>query len=155
MPAPPPVVLWVDPGGYTGFASMQYGQFAGREYAWGEACDYLTGFCHTYRMAAHIGYEVFTILPGTHKLSPQPEAYELPGVIKYLCRTYGCTLLRPAKPDERKTTKPAELRALGWWLPGQDDEQSAAMHLLAWYRRENCVPFDVAGKLSRSLAVDG
>jgi hypothetical protein len=56
-------------------------------------------------------------------------------------------LLDPANPADRLAAKPADLKTLGWWTPGLDDAQSASQHLLAWLKREKCVPPDLARKL--------
>ena len=142
MPAPPPVTLWIDPGGMTGFACWESGtdRFWADEYPWTEACDRLAGLAGYWRSMLYVGWEKFTILPGTHKLSPQPEAYEFPGVIRYLAHVNQCGVLQPAKPGERNIATPAMLRKAGWWVPGKNDAQSAAQHLYAWMLRENCVP---------------
>lgn len=146
MPAPPPVTLWLDPGGMTGFACWESGNdhFWADEFAWDDACDKLATLASYYRSLLYIGYEKFTILPSTHKLSPQPEAYEFPGVVRYLARTWACGLLPPARPAERNVATSAMLRKIGWWLPGKNDAQSASQHLYAWMLRENCVPHRIA-----------
>lgn len=146
--APPPILLWLDPGGQTGFAWLFKGVFGAHEAGFYEACRQLETTCHAWGHQLHIGFERFTILPSTHKLSPQPEAYEFPGVIKFLARKYRCVLLDPAQPSDRLAATPAELKALGWWTPGLDDAQSASQHLLAWMKREKCVPPDLARKLA-------
>ena len=153
MPAPPPVVLWLDPGGMTGFAALISSRdYWADEFAWEGACDRLTGWANYYHGMLHIGYEKFTILPGTHKLSAQPEAYEFPGVIKHIARQFGCHLLPPAMPRERELATPAMLQTLGWWVPGKNDAQSAAQHLLAFLLRENCLPYSQATALARARA---
>jgi hypothetical protein len=117
MPAPPPQLIWIDPGGMTGMAWLFKGisyHFGAGEYPFGEACEKLERYCQSWAGQFWIGYEKFTILPSTHKLSPQPEAYEFPGVIKFLAARYRCTLLQPAQPSERLSATPAELKALAW-----------------------------------------
>lgn len=149
--APPQYLLWMDPGGMTGFASLWHGyRFMAAELCFADACEALETACWGCRGTLTIGYEKFTIGPATHKLSPQPEAYEFPGVIKFLARKYGCTLLPPAMPSDRNLATPAELKALGWWPVALDDAQSASQHLLAWLKRENCVPPDLESKLARA-----
>jgi hypothetical protein len=148
--APPQHLLWIDPGGMTGFACLYSGYFSAHECEFHEACRQLEVQCREWGPLLHIGYEKFTIMASTHKLSPQPEAYEFPGVIKFLARRYQCRLLPPAMPAERNLASAAELKTLGWWVPGLDDAQSASLHLLAWLKRERCLPPDMESKLARS-----
>jgi hypothetical protein len=149
--APPSHLLWIDPGKMTGFAYLYPGSvFGAYELAWDEACRELELFCVSEKNRLSVGYERFTILPSTHKLSPQPEAYEFPGVIRFLVHKYGCRLLPPALPAERTMATAAELETLGWWPPGLDDAQSAAQHLLAFLKREHCVPPELETKLARA-----
>jgi hypothetical protein len=152
MPAAPPLcLLWIDPGLLTGMAWLYRSTgFDAGQWAWDDACIRLEVACASAGPVLHIGYEKFTILPSTHKLSPQPEAYEFPGVIRFLARRYGCVLLEPAQPADRLAVTPAELKAIGWWPAGLDDAQSAAQHLLAWLKREKCVPPDLARKLGEA-----
>src|SRR6266567_4086976 len=150
MPAPPPALMWCDPGGMTGIATLEGGQvFHADEYPFHRACEVIGAWCMHYQDALHLGYEKFTILPSTHKLSPQPEAYELPGVIRYVAARNRSVLLPPAQPADRNTATPEMLKAVGFWTPGKDDAQSASQHLLAWLKRENCVPPHLATALAR------
>ena len=152
MPAPPLAVLWIDPGLATGFAGLDHGQFWADEFDWNAACDKITGYANYYRSMLYIGWERFTIRPDTHKMSPQPEAYEFPGVIRYINHVYGCPLLSPAQPSERNVATPAMLKAIGWWTPGKDDAQSATQHLLACMIRSYCVPPDIQTLLEQARA---
>jgi hypothetical protein len=142
--------MWIDPGGMTGIATLEGGRtFHADEYPFQMACEYIEAWCMDYRGALHIGYEKFTILPGTHKLSPQPEAYELPGVVRYVATRNGSRLLSPAAPGDRSAATPEMLKAIGWWVPGKDDAQSASQHLLAFLLREHCVPPHLATLLAQ------
>jgi hypothetical protein len=146
--APPPVLLWLDPGGFTGFAWLFNGIFGAHEVLWDEACRQLDVACQSWGEQLHIGWERFTIRPNTHKLSPQPEAYELPGVVKFLAVKYRIKMLPPAQAHTPTRCDQDELKALGWWVPGQNDAQSAACHLLRFLRRENCLPPEYARVLA-------
>lgn len=146
--APPDRLLWLDPGGQTGFAWLFGSIFGAWEHPFYDACHYLEAACQAWGPRLHLGFEKFTIGPSTHKLSPQPEAYEFPGVARFLAHKYRCVLLPPAMPAERNLATPAELKALGWWTPGRDDAQSASLHLLAWLKHEQCLPPELAAKLA-------
>lgn len=148
--APPDRLMWIDPGGQTGFAWLYDGIFGTFEHSFGEACRVLEVSCQSWGPRLHIGYEKFTILPSTHKLHPEPEAYEFPGVVKHLALKYRCKLLQPVMPADRNLSTPAELKALGWWLPGKDDAQSASLHLLSFLKREKCVPPELERKLAEA-----
>lgn len=141
-------VLWVDPGGMTGLARIERGRFHADEFPFGEACDRINAMCAYWRHSMAIGWERFTITTETHKKTRQPEAMEIIGVCKYLAASYRCQVLRPAQqhtPDRRDREL---LQALGWWVPGKDDAQSAAAHMLHWMMRAGTVPSAAAAKLA-------
>jgi hypothetical protein len=145
--APPPYLVWIDPGGMTGIASLSYSKFWADEYQFQRACDIIADLCCLGRHLA-IGWERFTIGPNTHKMTRQPEAMEIIGVARYFATRYDCMILPPAAPGERDTATPEMLKALGIWTPGKDDAQSATQHLLAWMLRNKCVPDNWQVKLS-------
>lgn len=147
--APPPYLMWLDPGGMTGFAWQFEGIFGAHEQPWIEACRQLEVACESWGDRLHLGYERFTIRPNTHKLSVQPEAYEFPGVIKFLARKHRCVLLPPAQAHTPSAIDKEELEALGWWTPGLNDAQSAACHMKNWLRREHCLSPEQATALAR------
>ena len=130
----PPVVMWVDPGGMTGIAL--YLTFEGKlevdEFPFQRAGEVIWNHMTHFRSALHVGWERFTILPDTHKLTPQPEAIEVIGVTRFLAGVFGCRVLSPASQHTPDKTDQARLKALGWWTPGKNDAQSAAAHMLNW-----------------------
>lgn len=139
----PPAVMWVDPGGMTGIA-LYYrasGNFEVDEYPFQRAGEVLY---HRLQMFSGgriaIGWERFTILPDTHKLTPQPEAIEVIGVARFLAGVFGARLLTPANQHTPDKMDQARLKSLGWWLPGKNDAQSAAGHMLNWMLRTGELP---------------
>jgi hypothetical protein len=140
----PDHLLFVDPGGMTGMAAYSDGTLRADEFPFHQACTQLETMMMQYSRELHVCWERFTIGPNTHKMSPQPEAYELIGVLKYLAVKYGCTVLKPALPAERLAATPKMLQAIGWWPTGKDDAQSACQHMLAWMKRNDCVPSSAA-----------
>lgn len=137
----PPAVAWMDPGGMTGIAVLSASRhFSCDEFIFQDAGNKLYGLCSYYKSDLKIGWERFTIGPETHKLTRQPEAMEMIGVARYLAQNWGCQILTPAAPDQRNMATPAMLKRLGWWVPGKDDAQSAAQHMLAWLLRTNQLP---------------
>lgn len=140
----PAAVLWVDPGGMTGLAryySVYYkDRFWAAEYPFHGACDMIEDACSVWRTRLVIGWEQFVITPKTHKLTPQPDALHVIGVCRYLAGKYGCRVL---PEGQRHTPTPRDrrrLQALGWWVPGKDDAQSAACHMLLWLEQSGELP---------------
>lgn len=133
-------VLWVDPGKMTGLAIwLPDGRFWAGEFLFQSAADIIEGACREYRSELRAGWEHFRVHPRT----PPDDAHhaiEMIGVARRAIYVNRCVQLGPAMPDQRLIAKPALLEAIGWWLPGQDDAQSAAQHLLAYMLRTGMVP---------------
>jgi hypothetical protein len=136
----PPCVLWIDPGFMSGFARLERGRFLADEYPFKEAGDRLYALAQHYGPAMWVGWERFTVNAETHKKTPQPEAMEFIGVARFFCLSWRCRILTPAAPGDRNTATQAMLRQLGWWVPGKDDAQSAAQHMLSWLLRTGQLP---------------
>ena len=138
----PPVTMWIDPGLMTGIAVYyRYeNKFEVDEYPFQRAGEVLWHRMSHFGSSIAVGWERFTIGPETHKLTPQAEAVEIIGVARFLAGVWRCRLLTPAAPGDRDTATMAMLEKLGWWLPGKDDAQSAAQHMLAWMLRANELP---------------
>jgi hypothetical protein len=148
----PVCVLWIDPGGMTGLASLGHmgTRFHADEYPFREACDRVYGFCSYWKSALAIGWERFTITSQTHKKSPQPEALEVIGVARWLAMSWGCQILTPAQQHTPGTADREQLQAIGWWVPGKDDAQSAACHMLRWLLATQNLPAREAGMLAEA-----
>jgi hypothetical protein len=138
----PPAVMWVDPGLMTGIA--MYTKFDEKldvdEYPFQRAGEVLWNRMMHYRSSLTVGWERFIIMPDTHKLTPQPEAIEIIGVTKFLAGVFNCRTMTPANPMSPDVEAQRRLKALGWWLPGKNDAQSAANHMLAWMLKANELP---------------
>lgn len=146
----PSAVMWVDPGGMTGLATLTYGaHFWTDEFAPADAAQVIASFCQTWNHAAVIGWERFFIGPQTHKLTQEPvhQAIEMIGVTRYLADTHHVRILTPAAPDDRKSASQRMLRTLGIWPAGKDDAQSATQHLVAWCLRTGDLPTGWRAKL--------
>lgn len=129
-------VLWIDPGDMTGLAYYHPSTPAAMidEFPFQVACAHIETICKIDRDRLLIGWERYDIDPSR----PQTHAHDAIGVIgvaRYFASFYGCHILPPAAPDDRKVATPKMLKHLGWWRPGKDDAQSAAQHLLAWLLR--------------------
>ena len=139
----PPVVAWVDPGKMTGIARLWRDNFLAEELPFDQAAWSLENLCGSCGPVLAIGYERYKIIPGVPQ-NHAHEAIEMIGVVKSAALRHGCRLLPPAWPGDRHTGSPDALRQLGWWVPGCDDAQSAAQHLLAWLLRTGNLPPFVA-----------
>ncbi|MGH3300395.1 MAG: hypothetical protein ACRDOK_01730 [Streptosporangiaceae bacterium] len=137
-----PAVLWVDPGEVTGLARLEVhrGMFKADEFRDAVAWDHIESYCRMQGSALSIGWERYTITSATHKLTSQPAALETIGVCRYLARSHHCRILQPAQQHTPNSLDQDRLRKLGWWVPGKDDAQSAAAHLLNWLLREHELP---------------
>jgi hypothetical protein len=154
MPALRQPVLWVDPGKMTGAAC-----WAPREL---QFCienqfmymgDRIEAACRWYNHRLLVGWEDFKIFPKT----PPADAHyaiEMIGVVRRLATQYHCTILVAAQPGQRNVATPEMMKALGWWVPGKDDAQSAGQHLLAWMMRTDCLPDPETGILASLRAKD-
>lgn len=136
----PPAVAWIDPGLMTGIAVLERGRFTVNEYEFQAAGDRLYGLCAQWRSALWLGWERFTINSQTHKKTRQPEAMEFIGVARYLATAWRCTILAPAQQHTPNSLDRRRLEAIGWWVPGKDDAQSAACHMLSWLEKSRNLP---------------
>jgi hypothetical protein len=131
--------MWVDPGGMTGIALLVRWGIELDEYDFMSACTRIENVCQAYGGRLAIGWERFDINAETHKKTRAGvhDALHVIGVVRYLALKYGCRAMLPAQqhtptPDDRR-----KLQALGWWVPGKDDAQSAAAHMLRYLEQEN------------------
>jgi hypothetical protein len=137
--------MWVDPGKQTGNAVLgmndHYGflEFGAREDPFFIACELIEAVASSNRMGLAIGWERFDINAGTHKMTREGinDALHVIGVCRYIAAKYGCRVLEPAQQHTPDPAERTQLKKLGWWVPGKDDAQSAACHMLRWLIREN------------------
>lgn len=132
----------------TGLAVLVGTAFWADEYPFQLTGSWIESMCVSWRDHLAIGWERFIIDAGTHKKTRQPEAMEIIGVARYFAARYGCQILTPADPHTPDKADQAALKALGWWVPGKNDAQSAAAHLLNWLIRANCLPAEYATVLA-------
>ena len=144
----PPAVLWVDPGKMTGMAAY-FSPYVNRdvkrgfefgEFPFLEACQRIEIACIAWGAHLAVGWERFTVNADTHKKTPQPDAMHVIGVCRYVTVKYGCRVLPEAQQATPDALEQRQLKAIGWWVPGKDDAQSAAAHMLRYLVRENELP---------------
>lgn len=138
----PPALMWCDPGHMTGIAMLEDGRFRCGEWPFREAGQVVWQRCALWGPHLWAGYERYVITPATHKLTPQPEAMHMIGVIRLMTGAYGCRLLPAAQRGTAgwSPATPAWAEAIGIWPAGQDDAQSATLHMLGWLAREQAMP---------------
>lgn len=147
----PPAVMWIDPGGMTGIATLSGGrEFWCDEFEPKRAAEVIESFCERCNYAGMIGWERFHIGPQTHKLTQEPvhQTIEMIGVAKYMASKHHLRIITPAAPDDRKAASRSMLLRLGVWPFGKDDAQSAAQHLVAWCLRTGNLPEHWRAKLA-------
>jgi hypothetical protein len=135
----PPAVLWIDPGGMTGLARYEHGQFTVDERPFEPACGLIWYMTAYYGPRLWVGWERYKPLPGKPQTNAA-DALEVIGVARFSAIEHDCVVLPEAAPGDRLTATMARLKAIGWWAPGKDDAQSAAQHMLAWMERVGEVP---------------
>lgn len=147
----PPCVLWIDPGGMTGLAWLWQenggSRFWADEYPFQEAGQHIEDTCQRYGPALWIGWETYQVTRGEPQANAR-DAIEPIGAARYLAGKYGCRVLMEG---ERHTPKPHErewLQAAGWWVPGKNDAQSAACHMMRWLLRAGQMPPEVTDRVS-------
>jgi hypothetical protein len=137
----PPAVMWVDPGRVTGMALLAHGQwFSADEHMFYRACHQIESTCQSWGSMLAIGWERFTITGQTHKKTPQPDAMHMIGVCRFMAERYHCRVLPEAQQASPSPLEKRQLQAIGWWVPGKDDAQSAAAHLLRYLLKAGEVP---------------
>lgn len=141
----PPAVLLVDPGGMTGLAGLslagqqQGHKFTAEELPFQEACARIESWCSGWGPSLALGWERFDIDDKTHTKTRAGtyDALHVIGVCRYLALKYGCRAIGAVGRHTPDAADRRALTALGWWVPGKDDAQSAACQLLRWLTREN------------------
>jgi hypothetical protein len=113
-----------------------------------QAGNHIESVCRTWNGNAWVGWEHYNIRPK----SPPTDAHyaiEMIGVCRRVATLHRSVILPRAEQEQRKVATREMLEHLGWWVPGKDDAQSAAQHLLAWMMRSGNLPDDVAVKLAQ------
>jgi hypothetical protein len=136
--------MMVDPGGMTGIAFLYLAHtpdpyFLADEYEFHDACRVIEQAADSYKGKLVIGWERFDINAETHKKTRAGvyDALHVIGVIRYIALKYGCRALAPVQQHTPTPGDRGKLEKLGWWVPGKDDAQSAACHMLRYLEQEN------------------
>lgn len=130
--------------------------FYADEYGFMEAGSSIERMARYYGPNLWVGWERYTIdvrRPQTSAAS----AIEMIGVARRIATLNLCRILPAAQQHTPKPVDRERLRAIGWWLPGKKDAQSAACHLLSWLQREGEVPpreREILGQLSGRVSTE-
>jgi hypothetical protein len=128
------IIIAVDPGLTVGWAVLHLsgdfwqptGVAAGQSNAddWEDWCVVnLTADCL-------LVVEKFTITSRTAKMSQQPRAMEVIGVMRFLARRAEAQFEMQTPSAAKSFASDAQLRKIGLWKPGQDHARDAIRHLL-------------------------
>lgn len=137
----PANVMAIDGGGMTGLACL-WGHgtsFYADEYPPLEAADNIGETCRAWGPSLAILWEAYTIRPDL----PQTHAYDAIGinmVARWMATRHRCQILAPAQQHTPTRAEHRELEAIGWWVKGKNDAQSAAWHLLHWLEQSHNLP---------------
>lgn len=125
-------VLAVDPGGTTGWASLDpTGNFQS-----GEVRDWLNWCSHVWRLLSTEEYTVvverYTVTTETAKKTRQYDALEIIGVLRWLCHLTGSPFVMQTPSQAKSFGTDRKLHRIGWFLRGRGHANDAARHLLCY-----------------------
>jgi hypothetical protein len=142
--------MWLDPGLATGWAvwyPLTRKFLSGVANGLVTAVTYVKAVLSTPLSHAAVGWEAFTIRPGSSRLRLDTTALEVIGAVKWVAHELGVTILPPAQPADRSLGQ-KHLKALGWHQPGPDHADSAAAHLAAYLLRDRLMPAELLAKIT-------
>lgn len=133
----PKLVVWLDPGLTTGWASLYGGQsFESGQGSFTEVGDMLDAHGNLYQEDLAIGWEQYIVTPGGGIAGTANPPIEVIGMAKWIGYWHNATTLTPVPSSFRLPASTQMLKKLGWYRPGQEHANQAARHLLAWMFRE-------------------
>lgn len=91
---------------------------------------------------ALVSIERYVITARTARLSQQPAALEVTGVVKHLAREAGVRVVEQLKSNANKLASDERLRRVGWHARGRRHENDAARHALFALACEDAVLFE-------------
>lgn len=86
--------------------------------------------------------ERYVITTRTARLSQQPAALEVTGVVKHLAREAGVRVVEQLKSNAARLASDNRLRQVGWHRPGRRHENDAARHALVALASADAVLFE-------------
>lgn len=101
--------------------------------------------CHS---SVSIGWEAFTIRPGSSHLDLDTTAIEVIGAVRWLAADFNTVVLQPQQPSDRSLGS-KHLKTLGWnRSEKEDDANSAASHLLSYLLSSRLLPTELMVKIT-------
>lgn len=144
----PLLVMWFDPGLTTGWASLHHdGFFTSGQGTFEEVGDQLTASADVYGPSLWVGWELYNVTQGGGSAGTPKYSLETIGMLKWICREHGVTVLKAVPSSNRKLGDELKLKRLGWREPGMRHANDAASHLLAFMLREKRLPPHLLGKV--------
>jgi hypothetical protein len=146
----PHVLIWLDPGKLTGYAlwypeRQRFGSGELGVMPLGEFLEVLVTECGP---MAWVGYEDYTIRPGTGVLDSAGMALEVTGITHWLTHRHHARLLKPQQPADRSFGE-KHLRAIGWHKPTPGGHADvAAAHLLSFLAGYFLVPGELLKRIT-------
>ncbi len=122
----PESVLWLDPGGTTGWAMLDLTKDGTYLFECGQETP----------GDVWVGWEQYIVTSGGGKAGNPAPSLEAIGAVRYLCAKHRARVLPAVPSSHRVVASPALLKSLGWWRPGMPHAQDATRHLVAWLLRE-------------------
>jgi|SRR5277367_1885475 len=155
----PPVITWLDPGLTTGIASwypatgeLVSEQIFGMLEASYQIRDILNIPSDEATRPA-IGWEAFTIRPGSSHLDLDTTALEVIGTTKMTAADLNVTVFWPQQPADRSLGE-KHLVTVGWHRPGREHANVAAAHLLSYLLEARLLPADMLVKITEKMEAD-
>lgn len=131
------VIIGVDPGLMTGvFVYFEHGMRDAVQYPRDKiaphTADCLKRWAQSYGPEnIHIAVEQYIITARTAKLSQQPDALEVTGMVKGFAQVNGITDVRQYRKSNLRYADDAMLEAVGWSTPGKRHATDAARQAFA------------------------
>lgn len=142
-------LIWVDPGAPSGWACLSP-----------LACHFESGELHLLALgellsrrleaAAGIGWEQFTIRPGSGRYTGDTSAPETIGMLRWLAYKHSVPVIGEVQPGDRSLGE-KHLAAVGWRKPGLEDANVAAAHLLSYCIGSRQLPAVLMSKILGKL----
>jgi hypothetical protein len=142
-------VAGIDPGNTTGCFGAQIYIPGDGHHLWSltthlelkhaiDVREWLDNFIHRVETPnLVVGIERFVITPRTSKLSRQPAALGIIGIMEELCQERRVSYRLQMKSEVVKLGSDVKLRKLGWYSPGQGHANDAARHALFALAHQN------------------